>query len=299
MVFDISPYFILSSPNCESLQLSNEYISAYTSLLYVLLSLLTFIISHVDFIHWGRVINSLFCIVGISKFLYYLTLYKIYENVSSVAILLLSYFSAVVFIEIVTLCYLTPPLWRYKVTAVYQSIVLLIYTIVQSAWLLSKDKIEFIVYCTLPQIISFISICFINYHFYFYVKSSNFMSNRAIRYLNIGCLLLICSSIIPIYIEPLCTSDATSWARSFKYSNVIWHIISSYAIHLIFHSLGFINLLIKGKPCGFHGADSTFFLIFPCTVTKLNIEEINICICVAIDSLVLDSPDDAYIIQNL
>lgn len=226
-------------PFCEYYQQDRnlpEWTNCISSLVFCFTSLYLYFFSSTVHIKGGKLLLLALFFTGISSTLFHYNLWQIFGNMDVVSVLFLSHIGSYIIYDLkeglyISLC-TTISLWfapKFNPLPLYMLVIIP-----------QLHVLFIIIYCNLS-----------------YLTSHRVIKLRSIIYMNIGTLVLLLSASIPIYLDPTCS---TSYIRTHS----IWHIGSSYGIHLLTQAF----FEIRSSVPVVYRTDSPVFLFLPCVINS-------------------------------
>lgn len=237
---------ITDSPFCEYYQQGRylpEWTNCVSSMVFCFTAFFLYFFSSTSSIRTGRLLLIALLFTGISSTLFHYNLWQIFGNMDVVSVLFLSHIGSYVISEAIGASHIKEITYISLCTTI-------------SLWFAPNyNPFQLYVLVIVPQIhvLSIIIYCNICY----FLKYRNFKM-RSIIYMDIGTVILLLSACIPIFLDPNCL---TSYIRT----HAIWHIGSSYGIHLL--TQAFFEIRSNDKPV-IYRCDYPIFLILPCVINS-------------------------------
>jgi hypothetical protein len=253
-------YALLTQPPfCEYYQQDKnlpELGNSYSSLLYILLSLYSIVFSSASVVSTSsRVFLSILFLTGVSSFLFHYTLWNVMGNMDVISVLSLSYYGSYYCIDAFLRClsrmdhiiHLLPFVW------------ILAFDSALSLWFVPEFSIP-LYYLVIPPQVFLVGVIG-GMHIIALQQGTPRDLIDPLIYADLGALILGGSSIIPIYVDPMC---------SYPYlrTHTLWHIGSAYGVFLLFQAFLFIKCKSEGRDVQYNRSTNWFgsywFYILPC-----------------------------------
>lgn len=244
------------APFCEFYKQGNtlpEIVNSLTSLAYIGSAIMSLVCSDVARSSMGKFAISVLFVLGASSFAFHYTLWKVMGNLDVLSTLCVSYFGAFLCIESVRRFLFVMGI---DATVGMAVVFHLSYFVALAVWFSPNNGLQFYQFVIPPQLFVLLSVVCMNIIW----KWSTYLSDdakKAIKYVNIGALVLCVSALAPILLDRSCESSLLN-------AHALWHIGSAYGIHLLVQSFLCIGANSMDRSGYKFRTDHFVFYILPC-----------------------------------